>query len=86
MSEIRLFIARHGETEYNRKGLMQGRGIDAPLNETGIKQAEALAGYLKRYTRLIFWQPALLSGRMQTAESYQKNTSLRFLKNLIWMK
>lgn len=46
---IRLFVSRHGETEYNRKGLLQGRGIDAPLNETGKRQAEQLAGYLKNY-------------------------------------
>jgi broad specificity phosphatase PhoE len=49
MSEIRLIIARHGETDYNRKGLLQGRGIDAPLNETGRLQAARLAGYLKTY-------------------------------------
>lgn len=47
---IRLFIARHGETEYNRSGRLQGRGIDASLNESGKKQARQLAAYLKRYT------------------------------------
>lgn len=49
MKQRRLFIARHGETEYNRKKLLQGRGIDASLNETGIRQAKALSGYLKHY-------------------------------------
>lgn len=49
MKQRRLFIARHGETEYNRKKLLQGRGIDASLNETGILQAKALSGYLNRY-------------------------------------
>jgi probable phosphoglycerate mutase len=49
MKQRRLFIARHGETEYNRKKLLQGRGIDASLNETGISQAKALSGYLKHY-------------------------------------
>lgn len=37
----KLYIIRHGETEYNRLGMVQGSGIDAPLNETGEKQAEA---------------------------------------------
>ena len=37
----RIFIVRHGETEYNRQGLVQGRGIDAPLNAMGLKQAKA---------------------------------------------
>ena len=36
-----LYIIRHGETELNRLGIVQGRGVDASLNETGITQAEA---------------------------------------------
>ena len=37
----RVFLVRHGETEYNRRGLALGRA-DAPLNETGRRQAERL--------------------------------------------
>jgi broad specificity phosphatase PhoE len=37
------YFVRHGETEYNRKRIVQGRGIDSVLNETGETQAEALA-------------------------------------------
>jgi probable phosphoglycerate mutase len=39
----RLYLVRHGETEYNRRGIVQGGGIDSDLNETGYAQAEALA-------------------------------------------
>ena len=49
MKQRRLFIARHGETEYNRKKLLQGRGIDASLNNTGIQQAKELSKYLCSY-------------------------------------
>lgn len=35
-----LYIIRHGETELNKKGIVQGRGINASLNETGIGQAD----------------------------------------------
>lgn len=49
MKQRRIFIARHGETEYNRKKLLQGRGIDASLNSTGIEQAKKLSAYLSRY-------------------------------------
>jgi probable phosphoglycerate mutase len=35
-----LYLIRHGETEYNRLGMVQGRGIDADLNERGRKQAK----------------------------------------------
>lgn len=39
-------MARHGETEYNRRNQIQGRGIDAPLNETGRSQARAIAEHV----------------------------------------
>lgn len=37
------YIFRHGETDYNREQRIQGCGLDAPLNEVGIAQAEELA-------------------------------------------
>lgn len=36
---------RHGETQYNKEGRLQGR-IDVPLNEAGLAQAESVAGIL----------------------------------------
>lgn len=42
-----LYLVRHGETEYNRLRLVQGRRIDCSLNETGRMQARALAGRLR---------------------------------------
>lgn len=36
-----IYLIRHGQTEYNRRGVVQGSGIDAPLNEVGQLQAEA---------------------------------------------
>lgn len=37
-----LYVARHGETELNRKGIISGRS-DISLSEVGYKQAEFLA-------------------------------------------
>ena len=34
-------MIRHGQTDYNLRGIVQGSGIDAPLNNTGIVQAQA---------------------------------------------
>lgn len=38
---MKLWLIRHGETDYNRKGIVQGGGIDSDLNETGRLQARA---------------------------------------------
>lgn len=40
------YIVRHGETEWNIQGLIQGH-VDSPLTKAGIKQAKDLAGELK---------------------------------------
>ena len=36
-----LYLIRHGETDFNRQGIVQGGGIDSHLNETGHMQAQA---------------------------------------------
>ena len=38
----RLYLIRHGETDYNLRGIMQGT-TDVPLNATGEAQARAVA-------------------------------------------
>ncbi len=43
---MRLYIVRHGETDYNRKRMMQGYH-EIPLNDLGIAQATQLALRLK---------------------------------------
>lgn len=42
----RLILVRHGETDWNREGRLQG-GQDIPLNELGRSQAAEAAGRLK---------------------------------------
>ncbi len=36
-----IYLIRHGETDYNEKKIVQGEGVDAPLNEAGHQQALA---------------------------------------------
>jgi broad specificity phosphatase PhoE len=46
-----LYFIRHGETEYNAKGMVQGRGIDSDLNDLGRAQA---AAFFQKYKDLPF--------------------------------
>lgn len=41
MKSKTIYLIRHGETEYNRQGFVQGSGVDAELNDWGNAQAEA---------------------------------------------
>lgn len=41
MNTKTIYIVRHGETEFNRKGIIQGSGVNSELNETGRQQARA---------------------------------------------
>ena len=40
-------MVRHGETEWNRQGLLQGH-LDSPLSELGVNQANALSEYFSK--------------------------------------
>lgn len=41
MISQKIFLIRHGQTDYNLQGIVQGSGVDASLNETGRSQAQA---------------------------------------------
>jgi len=36
-----IYLIRHGETDFNRLGIVQGSGVDADLNDLGRAQAKA---------------------------------------------
>lgn len=42
MGAKRIFLIRHGETNYNVEGIVQGRLIDSSLNQTGQTQKDFL--------------------------------------------
>jgi len=46
-----VYLIRHGQTDYNVRGIVQGRGINSDLNAKGIQQAEA---FYKAYQRIPF--------------------------------
>jgi len=48
VAEARILLIRHGETEWNREGRIQGYHADSPLTATGREQARAVAERLAR--------------------------------------
>lgn len=42
-----IYIIRHGQTDYNKAGIVQGSGVDTDLNETGLKQARNFFNHYK---------------------------------------
>lgn len=63
MKEI--YIIRHGETELNRLGIVQGSGVNAGLNEIGRQQARA---FFERYHEVPF-EAVLTSALRRTHET-----------------
>ena len=43
-----LLLIRHGESEWNRVGRIQGQ-VDTPLTAAGIEQARSIGGYLAQW-------------------------------------
>ena len=66
MNSTHLCIARHGETDWNKSGILQG-WFDVPLNELGRKQANLLAARLAHAKFDTVWSSPLARAR-ETAE------------------
>jgi probable phosphoglycerate mutase len=46
-----IYFFRHGETDYNKRGIVQGSGVDSSINELGRSQARA---FYETYGHLTF--------------------------------
>jgi len=60
-----IYIYRHGETDFNQLGIVQGSGVDAALNATGLAQAKA---FFEAYQHLDF-QVVLTSALRRTQQT-----------------
>ncbi|MES2518279.1 MAG: histidine phosphatase family protein [Bacteroidota bacterium] len=60
-----IYLIRHGETDFNRQGVVQGSGVDSDLNELGQAQAEA---FYKFYGHISF-DKVYTSGLKRTHQS-----------------
>ena len=63
-----IYLVRHGQTAGNRAKVLQGRGSNNPLNEEGIRQAEAVRDwFVKRQIHIDRVYSSSLLRAMQTA-------------------
>jgi probable phosphoglycerate mutase len=67
-----VYLIRHGETDYNLKGIVQGSGVDASLNETGRQQSEA---FFQKYKHIPF-KKIYISSLKRTFETVSSFISL----------
>lgn len=67
MAVKKIYIVRHGQTKFNEQGIVQGRGINASLNERGQQQADQFYEHYKTHG----FQRILISSLKRTYESVQ---------------
>ena len=79
IGDSRIFLVRHGETNWNKEGRFQGQ-IDIPLNENGKDQARRTSEYL----RDVYFNKAFSSSMHRPYETaqiiLQKNKDLKIEK------
>ena len=74
-----IYFVRHGETDFNKKKIMQGH-LDIELNEIGIMQAQKAKENLKDVKiDMIFCSP--LKRAVKTAEIINENYNLSVIKD-----
>ena len=82
-----LYIIRHGETDLNARGIVQGRGIDSDLNDTGRAQGAAFYELYKNisfdhlYTSTLKRTHQTVKGFIETGLPW---TQLAGLDELAW--
>lgn len=84
---MKIYLLRHGETAFNAQGMVQGRGIDAPLNHKGEQQALAFFNYYKHLPFDHVYTSALMR-TSQTIKNFKKlgipYTALSGLDEISW--
>lgn len=65
MTSKKIYIIRHGQTEYNLQNIVQGSGVDTDLNDRGRQQAQA---FFDRYKNVPF-QKVYTSALKRTHQS-----------------
>jgi broad specificity phosphatase PhoE len=67
---MKIFVVRHGLTSCNKRGVINGQGVDECLEEEGVAQAETAAQIAPKHVTKIYASPMLRT--KQTAEIINK--------------
>lgn len=89
MNRKKIYLVRHGQTDFNLKGVVQGSGIDAPINETGKKQAAAFYGAYRDVPFDQIYYTGLIRTKQSIAEFLKlgiPSTPLKELNEISWGK
>ena len=76
---MRIILARHGETDYNKNKMVQGH-TDIPLNEEGIHQGIAAGKKIEDYDIDIAYS-SVLGRAYDTARYMLDNQTVKIIKN-----
>jgi hypothetical protein len=85
---VRIYLIRHGETENNRLGIVQGARVDPPINSRGRAQAQRMGESLSRaaIAPSVFLHSPLLRARQTTelaAAALYKAPSIKSESSLV---
>ncbi|MCU0442856.1 MAG: histidine phosphatase family protein [Bacteroidia bacterium] len=82
-----IYIIRHGETDFNKQNIVQGSGVDMPLNEKGRWQAEQFYNAYKNHPFQVVYTSALVRSQQSVAKFIEqgiKHIALPELNEISW--
>jgi len=83
----KVYLIRHGQTDYNLRNIVQGSGVDTDLNDTGRRQA---AAFFRTYGHIPFQHvyTSALKRSMQSVQGFLDrgiaHTALPGLNEISW--
>lgn len=87
MTKKQILIVRHGETDFNRRNIVQGSGVDTELNEFGLQQALSFYNFYKEHPFDVVYTSALKRAQQSVKHFIDKgikHISLPELNEISW--
>lgn len=70
---MKVYFARHGETEFNLRKILMGQKFDIDINKQGVEQAQELAAMVPADVNIIFASPLKRAAHTAKIVSKAKN-------------